>query len=276
MPSVPVRSHALVAALLCGAGLFLVPDLAAAQATCASTTPAAQRVRACTDRIASGSLAATDYADALFYRGHGLSQGGDAAGAEANYSAAIAVNPDHAMSYNNRAWIRHERGADEAALPDIERAVALRPENQNLWGNRAVITLALQRYDLALASADRLLALDPAHKGAYAYRARAWLGQGELTRAMTAADQAVRADPTAAYPYIDRAMVYQRQGDDLRAFGDYDAALRIEPAGPRALYGRGLAQVRLGRSADGQADIARARAIQANIAENFAQYGIRP
>ena len=45
---------------------------------------------------------------------------------------------------------------------------------------------------------------------------------------------------------------------------------------PSALFGRGLAQARLGRPERGEADRLLAAAQDPKIAENFAKFGIRP
>jgi hypothetical protein len=59
------------------------------------------------------------------------------------------------------------------------------------------------------------------------------------------------------------------------AIADYDAALRINSKLASSLYGRGIARVRSGNSIAGNRDIADAKALQSNIAEEFARYGIR-
>jgi hypothetical protein len=43
----------------------------------------------------------------------------------------------------------------------------------------------------------------------------------------------------------------------------------------RALYGRGVAKLKLGDADGGNADIAAAKAIQSDIAEEFARYGVK-
>ena len=69
---------------------------------------------------------------------------------------------------------------------------------------------------------------------------------------------------------------YRRDMRELaNAIADYDAALKIEPKLAEALYGRGVARKRNGDSADGEADIAAAKAIKADAAEEFAQYGVQ-
>src|SRR5262249_21419404 len=58
------------------------------------------------------------------------------------------------------------------------------------------------------------------------------------------------------------------------AVSDYDAALRIDPKLAFALYGRGLARLNNG-DPSGEADIAAAKALQADIAEEYARYGMQ-
>ena len=55
-----------------------------------------------------------------------------------------------------------------------------------------------------------------------------------------------------------------------------DEALGRNPKLASSLYGRGLAKLEKGDAAGGEADIAAAKAIQANIAEEFARYGVTP
>ena len=68
-------------------------------------------------------------------------------------------------------------------------------------------------------------------------------------------------------------LVYLRKGEFKRAIADYDAALRLEQL-PWALYGRGVARMRSGDPAAGQADIAAATALYKNIGVTAARYGI--
>jgi hypothetical protein len=58
------------------------------------------------------------------------------------------------------------------------------------------------------------------------------------------------------------------------AIRDYDAALKADPKIAESLYGRGVAKVKNG-DADGNADIAAAKALNPNIAELMAKLGVR-
>ena len=59
------------------------------------------------------------------------------------------------------------------------------------------------------------------------------------------------------------------------AIDDYNSALRFEPKLASALYGRGLAKLRKGDKAGGDTDISTAKAIQADIGDDFMRYGVQ-
>jgi tetratricopeptide (TPR) repeat protein len=59
------------------------------------------------------------------------------------------------------------------------------------------------------------------------------------------------------------------------AIADYSSALRLDPRLASSLYGRGLAKLKKGGTADGDADISAAKAIEAKIVEEFARYGVQ-
>ena len=59
------------------------------------------------------------------------------------------------------------------------------------------------------------------------------------------------------------------------ANADYDAALAQNAKDADSLYGRGLAKLRNGDAAGGNADIAAAKTIDGGIAETFARYGVK-
>lgn len=60
-----------------------------------------------------------------------------------------------------------------------------------------------------------------------------------------------------------------------QALADCDAALAQDAQDADSLYGRGLAKLKTGDTADGNADIAAAKNIDGGIAETFARYGVK-
>jgi hypothetical protein len=64
-------------------------------------------------------------------------------------------------------------------------------------------------------------------------------------------------------------------GQLAAAIDDYNSALRLEPKLASALYGRGLARLKQGDKAGGDADITAAETIQLRVGDAFARYGVQ-
>ena len=60
------------------------------------------------------------------------------------------------------------------------------------------------------------------------------------------------------------------------AWNDYNAAVQIDAAKALSIYGRGVAALRLGRTKEGQADLAAAARLNATVATAYAADGITP
>lgn len=81
----------------------------------------------------------------------------------AYYGEALALNPDYAEAYNNRAYTYMALQKYGPALEDLNRAIELRPDYVNALMNRGDIYNYYYEMDTAKAMADydRVLALDP-------------------------------------------------------------------------------------------------------------------
>ena len=73
-----------------------------------------------------------------------------------------------------------------------------------------------------------------------------------------------------------RALVYLRLGRPEDAVHDYASVLRMNPRMPTSLYGRALAELRLGATAEGQEDLTAAMKLDSGIAQYFAKMGLAP
>jgi Flp pilus assembly protein TadD len=71
-----------------------------------------------------------------------------------------------------------------------------------------------------------------------------------------------------------RGLVHLRRGAWQSALDDFDAAVSGNANLTDPLYGRGMARLRLGRTAQGDADLAAAIARDPGVASGFAEYGI--
>src|SRR6516162_7513679 len=105
--------------------------------------------------------------------------------------------------------------------------------------------------------------------------------KGEYDRALEDYNQAILRNPSYANAYnnrgviyrlkvyYDRAIAYTEKQDYDRAIADFEMVLRFNAKNALALYGRGAARLKKGDSQTGSADIADAKAINPNVAEEF-------
>ncbi len=97
-----------------------------------------------------------------------------------------------------------------------------------------------------------------------------------LDKALDDCNAALRLVPESPNILESRGLVYLRLGELDKAISDDNASLhaRVKTAWP--LYGRGLAELKKGMTAQGEADIAAAKAISATIADEAAKRGLTP
>jgi tetratricopeptide (TPR) repeat protein len=164
------------------------------------------------------------------------------------------------------------RGAIEAA----DKALKANPNDPVARATRGNAYLELGDYEHALVDHDAVLAQvgdDPGALGNACW-VRA-LANTDLDRARVYCDKAVAKRRSLA-DYDTRGFLNIRQGEFEAAIADYDQALKARPKTASTLYARGVAKIRLGREAEGRADMAAASQLQSDIAEVYARRGLRP
>jgi hypothetical protein len=148
-----------------------------------------------------------------------------------------------AFAYNNRGLAWRAKGDNDRAITDYSEAIRLDPKKAEYLNNRCWAR-AIAGREPPLAVAD-----------------------------CTEASRIARND---ANVMDSRGFTYLRLSQLNDAVADYDEALKLNPKQAGSLYGRGLAKLTKSDRVGGEADIAAAKAIQADIAEEFARYGVAP
>ncbi len=214
--------------------------------------------------------------------------------AEADLTAAIALDPNSALAYNDRGALRREKGDVDRAIADFTRAIAIEalPHSDlpgsghvNIYANRALAYKAKGDLDRAIADLDQAIKLDPADPDLYDNRARAFIAKHEPDRALADLDAALRRAPDrGADHYLRGTIRYQRyagssarieQRDLDGAIADLTEAITLLPRSAEARYARGLAFVMDGkrdRAAQDFAEAARLDPNDAQIAKMHQQY----
>lgn len=235
--------------------------------------PAEQVMAACDRATADTRQRDSSRAKAFAWRAIAHNRAQNRAAAMADANQALALDRDNFDAVSLRAGLHYNAGDFAAALEDINRAIALQPQSYLLYIRRSDIYLRLHRYSDAIKDAD----------GEYPYgggpllnqrcRARAVAGV-EFEKARLACSQALWTTPDAPAPLNTRGLLGLREKRFDLAWRDFNTVVVANPGNARALYGRGLAAIGLKREAEGQADMAAALAINANIATGFADDGV--
>ena len=97
----------------------------------------------------------------------------------------------------------------------------------------------------------------------------------DLDAALGDCNEALMLMPDFVPALDSRAFLHLRGGRFQEAITDYDAAIQGSPQESWSLYGRGIAKLRLGDPAGGQADIEASKGVQ-DVAAEFAAYGFAP
>ena len=163
---------------------------------------------------------------------------------------------------------------DDPTIKSLTEKLQANPDDQNALYRRGQVYASKGAYDLAIKDFDGSIRLNP--KDVEALNNRCWARTviGDLQAALRDCNEALRLRPNFVDALDSRGLVNLKSGLIKNAIIDFDAALKINPRLTSSLYGRGLAKKRNGAGAEGDLDIANAKAMDPNIAKEYADYGV--
>jgi tetratricopeptide (TPR) repeat protein/predicted aspartyl protease len=229
----------------------------------------------------------------------------------ADYTRAIALEPNDAKPLHDRGLARWFAGNPDKAMEDFNAALKLDPgdvaalmsrgklrlRNKDVAGAGNDFDAAMKvdprvaeevgeayadagLYEAALTDLDRWIAghrKDEDRADALGARCQARLMLGrQLDQALADCSLAVRYQPGDSEVLTSRGLVELRLGQLDPAIADLGAVVRMQPKAAWALYGRGVAELRKGLKPKGDADIAAATLISPHIAAGAAKIGVSP
>jgi len=277
-----------------------------------ASAPAGPAGGAAADKAASSGAAPATAAE-LARRGAASAARRDFPAAIADFGRAIELEPQNAAYYHARALARLGARQPILAMSDLDQALKYDPKNLQALATRGELYLRTKDTKRAQADFDEALKLAPANSElpatvglAYAragmfdlalHQIDAWIGahpkdenlarglsarcwvralaNRELDAALADCDSALRKDRNSQVMTY-RGLVLYRMGRLDEAVTQYAVAIRAQPRAAMALYLRGLAEEKKGDKTDGDADLAAARAIAPNLAQEYRQFGLAP
>jgi tetratricopeptide (TPR) repeat protein len=270
----PAVSQSFLNNLIPGRGGSSSPD---AWKVCEGQDGAApdKQIEGCTAVIDFGGESDTVTAGAYTNRGNALRDSGEMDRAVQDFNKAIGLDSKLADAFAGRAAVFVLKGQFEFALLDYNQAIKLNPKNVVTYYFNRGTTYSLQgQYDKAVQDFDQVIRANPKNSAAFNNRCFARAKAGQAQAALPDCEEALRLRPYDAEFIDTRAFTNLKLGQLDRAIADYSDALDINPQLSSSLYGRGMARLKKGDKR-GSADIAAAKAINADIAAQFARYGVK-
>jgi protein O-GlcNAc transferase len=156
--------------------------------------------------------------------------------AHEHFSAAVALDPADAASWDGLARIWRDWGFPHLALADAYRAVYHAPDSPTVHNTLGTVLQVLGRRDAARAQFERALALDVNAAYALSNLCHAWRLEGNVSRATEACGQALQLQPDLEPARNNLALAYEAAGDLSSAL----ATLAASTDKARAAYNEGL------------------------------------
>lgn len=193
--------------------------------------------------------------------------------ARALIGARLENDPTDATALDALVRLDRQAGTPGEALPALDRAIAAAPGAAHLLSLRGSLRVSVG--DIEGARSDFAVMRDMDRNDPNLANNVCWAQATagfDLELALADCDRALSAGEAA---YIDsRAMVLLHMGRYTEAKADYERALAAAPDQTPSIYGLGLARLALGDTG-GRDDLARARAKDVDVAEDFAVFEAR-
>ena len=216
--------------------------------------------------------------------------------AQADFDAAVAIDPQDYHAYWGLGQLRGAQGDAAAALAMWDKAVALAPTTSPvLLLERGQFHAQLGNRDKALADYSRVIEwLRPrlglaksirTYRGAMNGDPQAWYIRacqerskiykqlGQLDKAQDDLKEALRPAPKSAESYRARGIVEAEQGEFDKAIADFSEVIRLNPLSPLDYRNRGITYLKKGNFDRAIADFTEAIRLEPKCAGDYAFRG---
>jgi tetratricopeptide (TPR) repeat protein len=184
-----------------------------------------------------------------------------------SFDQAIALDPDLAIAYRNRAVAKlHLRQLDRA-VADLDKAVVLDPKMSGAYRMRGYIKCQLSRPDEGISDYTTAISLDPEDGLAYAGRAKALVMKGLLRESISDFDKAIDINPRNAQAVHNRALTKYRLSQYEEAIEGFTRVIEIDAKWVDAYFQRGRANQSMGRLKEALPDYSKAIELDPNLAD---------
>jgi tetratricopeptide (TPR) repeat protein len=185
-----------------------------------------------------------------------------------------------ALAQSTEDWAHCLRG--DLRTPDVPIegcTVVIKTGDQILrnlataYNNRGVAYRLKANYPQAIDDFNEAIRLVPKNASAFNNRGVAYRNMGDLDRAIADYDQAINLKPDYVAAFYNRGLALADKREYVKAISDFNVVLHVDSKNPTALYRRGTAYLNNGDLEVGNADLAAAKALNPNIADDIRRGG---
>ena len=155
-------------------------------------------------------------AEIEFYRGIAWYDKKNYKDAIESYDEVIKINPQSAVTYNNRGNAKKDSGDTTGASLDFDKAIKINPQYAEAYNNRGNAKFALgdtkEVFTEALLDYDKAIEINPQYADAYYNRGNVKLALGDKTGALLDFDKAIEINPQYAKAYCNRGIAKIHSG----------------------------------------------------------------
>ena len=192
----------------------------------------------------------------------------------ADYNIAIRLQPDNAAIYLLRGFVKADLGQHFAAITDFDTVIRLQPDNAEAYVRRGGVKALLEQYFVAISDFDLAIRLQPDNAEAYVRRGGAKSDLEQYAAAIADYDLAIRLQPDNAEAYVKRGGVKALLEQYFAAISDFDLAIRLQPDNAEVYIGRGHVKSDLEQYAAAIKDYDTAIRLKPDYAEAYLSKGI--
>ncbi len=184
-------------------------------------------------------------AQALYNQGRELVKQGKQQAAIANYTEALKLNPQNALTYYQRGNSYYSQRAYEKAIKDYTAAIKIKPNYNDAYYQRGLIYYQLNDNEKAITDLTQTLRINPNYTNAYNKRGQIYYKIGDYKNAIQDYSQSIRLNPKDSNTYINRGITRGRIGDTAGAISDYTQAIKLNPNQVQAYHTRGKSHLEM-------------------------------
>jgi len=197
--------------------------------------------------------------DYFVHRGLAHQGNGDTKGAEADYRAALELNPGHSIAYHNLSILLKQDGKASREL--LDKAIENNPDLSYPYIERGAYLLEEEDYTGALRDFNKALQLDPKSAENWLNRGLAKEKVGDLRGAYHDFTRTIALAPQLEKAWLSRGNILTKQQRFAEAVEDYSVAITYYPEYGIAWLNRAIAHHHLGQKQAACTDARRAASL---------------